>query len=82
MGPRVPPRPELLNEGFGLCKTSLELEFGFDVEEFECGGDGVGIEVEGGCSRVVEVPVEAGNGEYRSTVVGSDGLWKVTRPVS
>jgi len=61
MGPTVPALPELLNEGFELCRTSLEPESGFDAEEFECGGD--------------EAEVETVNGWYRSMVVGSDGVW-------
>ena len=40
----------------------------------------VEVKAEGGCNMVVE-EVEMGNGGYRSTVVGSDGVWKVIRPV-
>lgn len=79
-----------VNGRFGLCRTSLDLGSEFDTEELECGGDGVKVEVEveaeveikaeGGCNMVVE-EVEMGNGGYRSTVVGSDGVWKVIRPV-
>ena len=58
---------------------SLDLESEFDAEEFECGGDGVGVAVGGGCNMVVE-EVEMDNG-YCSTVAGSDGVWKITGPV-
>ena len=61
-----------VNEGFGLCMTSLCLESGFDAEEFDCGDD-----VEGGCTTVAGT----GCGGYRSVVRGSDGVWKVTGPV-
>lgn len=34
----VPPSPEPLREGLGLCKISLlDVEFEFDAEELECG---------------------------------------------
>jgi hypothetical protein len=79
---RAPPRLGPVDEGFGLCRISLALESEFDAEEFDCGGDGVRVEMETGCNRLVSVEVDGGNGRYRSTVVGSDGVWKVgTGPV-
>lgn len=56
---------------------SLDLESGFDAEELDCGGDGVTT----AGKVVVLVEAETANGWYRSTVVGSDGVWKVTRLV-
>lgn len=73
-GPRAP-----LKEGLGLCIISLDLESRFDAEEFECGGDGVGVEVEGSCNRLAFAGTGTDNGWYRSTVVGSVGVWKVIR---
>ena len=51
---------------------SLNLESAFDAEEFDCGG------VEGGSNSAAAV---TGSGGYRSTVMGSDGVWGVTGPV-
>jgi len=35
--PWVPTLPD----EFGFCRTNLDIEPEFEVEEFECGGDGV-----------------------------------------
>ena len=68
----MPPWPVPPNEGFGLCRISLDLESAFVAEELDCGGDVV---------EVVSAEVETVTGWYRSTVVGSDGVWNVMRPV-
>ena len=63
-----------------MCKISL-LEFEFEAEELECGNEGVELGVREGCDRMGSAEAEVVNVWYRSTEVGSDGVWKVRGPV-
>ena len=80
-GPGGSPSPEPANGRLDLRMINPDLESEFDTVEFDCGGDTVEAEMEGGCIVATSVvDAETGNNGYGSMVVGSDGVWKVTGP--